>query len=170
MAEYSSTIEAAFQIEGRGCVICPGIPRDANSHVTAGDHLYILGGRRGCIDTVIREIEMTSARPSLSGFPVLLPNTITRDDILIGASLHIVEQSPRDGAREKARFAIGSLVRVRINRRNRSQHEGVVERKVWHHKYQLWYYYIRDMDMRRISKRYTAADLIPRAQHDGKIR
>ncbi len=96
MIEHSSTIEAAFQIEGRGCVVVPGIPRDADSHVKVGDHVYILGGRRGCIDTVIRGIEMISARPRLAGFPILLPKTITKEDIPIGASLHIVEQSPQD--------------------------------------------------------------------------
>ena len=170
MIEHSSTIEAAFQIEDRGCVVVPGIPRDADSHVKVGDHVYILGGRRGCIDTVIRGIEMISARPRLNGFPILLPKTITKEDIPIGASLHIVEQSPQDGAREKSAFNTSDRVRVRTNQRNKTQRAGVIEQKVWHHKYQLWYYYIRDANGRKVSKRYTAADLLLIAKSTEPIR
>ncbi len=160
MIEHSSPVEAVFSIEGRGCVIVPGIPRDADSHVKIGDHVYILGGRHGCIDTIIRGIEMISAKPRIEGFPILVLKTIANDDIPIGASLHIVEQSPQDGTQGTSVLNVGDHVRFRTNARNTTEHDGVIERKVWHHKYQLWHYYIRENTGRRISKRYTAADLV----------
>lgn len=160
MIEHSSTIEAVFQIQDRGCVLVPGIPRDADTHVRVGDHVYILGGRRGCIDTVIRGIEMISASPPLAGFPILLPKTVCKDDISVGASLHIVEQSPHDGTHRHSVLEIGNRIQVRTNARNKTEHSGVIEHKNWHHKYQLWYYYIRELAGRKVSKRYTAADLL----------
>ena len=160
MIEHSSTIEAVFSIDERGCVVVPGIPRNADTHVEIGDHVYILSGRHGCIDTVIRGIEMISARPRIEGFPILLPKTIDKDDIPIGATLHIVERSPKDGTQAFSAFKVGDNVRVRSNPRNTTERAGVIERKVWHHKHQLWYYYIRDTAGRRISNRYTAADIL----------
>lgn len=159
MLEHSSTIDAVFEIDGRGCVIVPGIPRDSDPRVQIGDHVYILTDD-GCIDTVIRGIEMIHAKPRLSGFPILLPKTITKDDVPIGSTLNIVEDSPKDGTQNKSFFATNDHVRVRTNARNTTEHSGTIERKVWHHKYQVWHYYIRDADGRRVSKRYTAADLI----------
>ena len=159
MIEHASTIEAAFQIEGRGCVLVPGIPRDADSHVKVGDHIYILHEHHDCIDTVIRGIEMIRAQPRLDGFPILLPKSITKDDIAIGAGLHIIEQSPRDGMQGKSYFTVGDSVNVRVNARNHSPHTGRITEKLWHSKFQLWYYYLQNPDGRKVSKRYTAADL-----------
>jgi hypothetical protein len=75
-----------------------------------------------------------------------------------------VEQSPCDGTHEKSHFDIGENVSVRINARNTSPHIGKIVEKIWHHKYQLWYYYIHDSRDRKISKRYTAADFLPTKQ------
>ncbi|WP_404307578.1 hypothetical protein [Neorhodopirellula lusitana] len=161
MIEHTSTIEATFQIEGRGCVLVPGIPRDADTHVKIGDHVYILDEHRDCIDTVIRGIELIRAQPRLKGFPILLPKSITKDDIAIGAELHIVEQSPSDGKQNKSHFDVGDNVNVLMNARNHSPHVGQITEKLWHHKFQLWYYYLRDSDGHKVSKRYTAADLLP---------
>ena len=164
MIEHTSIIEALFQIEGRGCVVVPGIPRESNTCVKIGDHVYILNEHGDCIDTVIRGIEMIRAQPRLEGFPILLPKTITKDDIAIGSQLYIVEQSPCDGTHGKSHFDIGENVSVRINARNTSPHIGKIVEKIWHHKYHLWYYYIHDSQDRKISKRYTAADLLPAKQ------
>jgi hypothetical protein len=103
---------------------------------------------------------MISAKQRIEGFPILIPKTITKADIPIGASLHFVEQSPQDGTQGTSVLNVGDHVRVRTNARNTTERDGVIERKVWHHKYQLWHYYIRDSAGRSISKRYTAADLV----------
>ena len=57
---------------------------------------------------------------------------------------------------------IGYRVRVPGNqsKQNPAQTGGNCEQKVWHHKYQLWYYYIQTLTDGRSSKRYTAADLL----------
>ena len=159
MIEHSSTIDAVFEIDGRGCVIVPGILHDSDARVQIGDHVYILTDD-GCIDTVIRGIEMISAKPRLDGLPIRLPKTIKRDDVPIGSTLNIVEDSPKDGVQNKSFFAPDDQVSVRANARNRTERSGTIERKVWHHKYQVWHYYIRDADGRPVTKRYTAADFI----------
>jgi len=159
MIEHSSTIDVVFEFDGRGCVIVPGIPADSDSRVQIGDHVYILNGD-DCIDTVIRGIEMISAKPRIEGFPILLPKSINKDDVTVGSTLHIVENSPKDGTQNKSHFELNDLVRVRTNSRNRTERVGTIERKVWHHKYQIWHYFIRDTNGHSVAKRYTAADLV----------
>ena len=122
--------------------------------------LALTGADDGCIDTVIRGIELIRAKPRLDGFPILLPKTIKRDDVPIGSTLNIVEDSPKDGVQNRSFFSPDDQVSVRANARNRTERSGTIERKVWHHKYQVWHYYIRDADGRPVTKRYTAADFI----------
>jgi hypothetical protein len=159
MKEHSSTIDAVFEIDGRGCLIIPGIPYGIDSRVQIGDHVYILNGD-DCIDTVVRGIQMIRAQRKIEGLPIFLPKTINKSDVTVGSKLYIVEQSPKDGVQNKSHFELNDPVHVRINARNHTARTGTIERKVWHHKYQIWYYFLREIRGRLVSKRYTAADLV----------
>lgn len=58
----------------------------------------------------------------------------------------------------RPRFEVGAHVRVIQNERNRTPHEGVVTRHVWHHKFACWTYFIEERG-RKIKKRYLGEDL-----------
>jgi hypothetical protein len=55
-------------------------------------------------------------------------------------------------------FIVGQRVRVRVNDRNRTPHEGLVRDIIWHHKDARYNYYLQDGD-KKVSKRYLAEDL-----------
>jgi hypothetical protein len=57
-------------------------------------------------------------------------------------------------------FALGQRVRVVLNDRNRTPHEGTIRAAVWHHKQSRFHYYLLE-DGRKVSKRYAAEDLQP---------
>lgn len=160
MLELTSTIDDVFHIEGRGCVVAPGIPIDSDIPVKIGDHLYIMHDGSCCLDTIVQGIEMISG-PQRSGFPILLAKSIEKSDIPIGGTLHLISGSPQDGTPAKPILELGTAVSVRTCARNTTPHIGIIDRRVWHYKFQLWYYWICAHG-RRISKRYTAADLFPK--------
>ncbi|MEU9619033.1 MULTISPECIES: hypothetical protein [unclassified Streptomyces] len=56
-------------------------------------------------------------------------------------------------------FHGGQRAQVVVNERNRTPHCGSVRDKVWHYRDQQWYFFLRDDSGRKISKRYSAADL-----------
>lgn len=60
-------------------------------------------------------------------------------------------------------FYEGQQVQVVLNDRNRTPRCGAVRDKVWHHKDQQWYFFLRDDSGRKIGKRYSAADLQARS-------
>lgn len=57
-------------------------------------------------------------------------------------------------------FAIGQRVRVILNDRNRTPHEGTIRAAIWHHKEAKFHYYLAEAG-RKVSKRYAAEDLQP---------
>lgn len=57
-------------------------------------------------------------------------------------------------------FALGQWVRVVLNDRNRTPHEGTIRAVIWHHKQQRFHYYLQEGG-RKVSKRYAAEDLQP---------
>ncbi len=61
-------------------------------------------------------------------------------------------------SRSHPRFAVGDRVRVVLNERNRTPHEGSIREAIWHGKHQCWNYYLVE-DGKKISKRYIAEDL-----------
>lgn len=55
-------------------------------------------------------------------------------------------------------FQQGQRVRVRLNERNRTSHEGSIREIVWHHKERRYNYYIEE-SLKKVSKRYFEEDL-----------
>lgn len=58
------------------------------------------------------------------------------------------------------KYAPGQRVRVRLNERNRTPHEGTIRAIVWHFKERRDYYYLEEGG-KKISKRYRDDDLEP---------
>jgi hypothetical protein len=57
-----------------------------------------------------------------------------------------------------AKFAVGQRVRVRLNDRNRTIHEGTIRQIVWHFKDERYDYYLEE-NGEKVSKRYRDDDL-----------
>jgi hypothetical protein len=55
-------------------------------------------------------------------------------------------------------FSIGERVRVVLNDRNRTPHDGTILAAIWHHKQRRFHYYLQEGG-RKVSKRYSAEDL-----------
>jgi hypothetical protein len=56
------------------------------------------------------------------------------------------------------KFAIGQKVRVRLNDRNQTPHEGTIRDIVWHFKDQRHLYFLEEAG-KKVSKRYYDGDL-----------
>ena len=90
--------------------------------------------------------------------PVILPTSFTKSDIPIGSIITISETRMRDNDEDQSIYEIGDRVTVKKNYRNRTPRTGSIDRKIWHHKHQLWNYFINDDFGKPVSKRYTAVD------------
>ena len=96
MRVHSSIIEDVVQIDGRGCVVVPGLLLDANPRVCIGDPVRLIHPSGTEIQTFVAGIEMIRALDR-KVMPILLPNGIYKEDLPIGTELVITETLPRDG-------------------------------------------------------------------------
>lgn len=159
MRVHSSTIEDVFQIDGRGCIVVPGLLLDADPHVCIGDPATLRRPDGTEIQTLVAGIEMIRTLDR-NAMPILLPKNIHKDEVPIGTELAITETRPRDDNPNKALLNIGDNVSVIVNYRNKTARQGTIASAIWHHKYQIWHYYLVDADGHKISKRYMSHDLV----------
>jgi hypothetical protein len=57
-------------------------------------------------------------------------------------------------------YSVGQRVRVVLNEKNKTPHEGTIRVIIWHHKDQRYNYYLEE-NGRKVSKRYFDEDLLP---------
>ena len=93
--QHLFTVADRFQIEGRGCVLVPGLPTEPGSPDVVRGALIRLrrpDGRE--IDTCIKEIEMISyrKRPEKICIPILLPKDVTKEDVPVGTEVFLIEE------------------------------------------------------------------------------
>lgn len=84
-----------FQIEGRGCVLVPGVSCEPGNPVVRVGHRIRLrtpGGAES--DTTVRGIEHIryAKMPEKITFPILLPENITKDQIPEGTEVLLLEE------------------------------------------------------------------------------
>lgn len=158
MRVLNSTVELAFEIKDRGCVLCPGLLKSQNPAVKIGEHLHLQCPDGKTIDTTVAGIEMIRSTDR-TGVPILLPREIHENEIPVGTQVFVYEGSPCDCDPKRPHLKIGQNVRVILSHRNRTPHDGTIERVIWHHKCCVWHYYLRDHAQKRVAKRYTAVDL-----------
>ncbi len=167
MRVHSSIIQDVFQIDGRGCVVVPGLLLDADPHVCIGDPVTLRRPDGTEIQTTVAGIEMIRTLDR-NAMPILLPKNIHKDDLPIGTALTITESRPRDDNPNHSLLNVGDIVSVIVNFRNKTARQGAIASAIWHHKYRLWHYYLVDAEGNRISKRYTSHDLAPPETKEGK--
>ena len=158
MRNHSSTIEDVFQIDGRGCIVMPGLLLDDDPHVCVGDPVTLRRPDGTELETTVAGIEMIRTL-NRNAMPVLLPKEIRKIDVPIGTELDITETCPRDNDPDSPMLAVGDAVSVIPNHRNKTARRGTIDSAIWHHKSKLWHYYIVDGNDAKISKRYTSYDL-----------
>jgi hypothetical protein len=90
------TVTDRFQIEGRGCVLIPGVSCEPGDPVVRLGHRIRLRTPSGAeLDTTVRGIEHIryAKMPEKITFPVLLPENLTKDDIPAGTEVLLLEES-----------------------------------------------------------------------------
>ena len=88
------TVADVFMIEGRGCVLTPGLSTEPGSpNVKRGARIRLQTPTGRVIDTSIRAIEMISyrKRPEKICVPILLPDDIAKIDVPIGTEVILLE-------------------------------------------------------------------------------
>ena len=89
------TVADTFQIEGRGCVLVPGLPCEpGDPNVNRGARIRLRAPCGREIDTFVKEIEMISyrTRPAKIAAPILLPHDLTKDDVPVGTEVLLLEE------------------------------------------------------------------------------
>lgn len=87
------TVEDAFQITGRGCVLVPGPLAEAGIQaIRIGDRLCLRKPDGDSFDTVIAGVEMIARRPRPKRIttPILLPSDVTKGDVPIGTEVWLL--------------------------------------------------------------------------------
>ena len=84
-----SAVADVFAIEGRGCVVVPGLPYPSPTIpvLRRGAPITLRRPDGSELQTTIRDLEMISRRPPVPFTPVLLPSPITKSDVPIGTEL-----------------------------------------------------------------------------------
>jgi hypothetical protein len=89
------TVVDRFQIEGRGCVLVPGLPCEPGDPIVkCGARIRLRTPVDGEFDTYVKGIEMISYRrkPEKIAAPILLPQELTKDDVPLGTEVLLLEE------------------------------------------------------------------------------
>ena len=86
MKIFLSLIEDVFQINQRGCVVIPGIPRSINLPIKIGAAIRLIRPDGSEADSTICGIELGGHLDAPS-IPILLGTGISKDQIPIGTQL-----------------------------------------------------------------------------------
>jgi hypothetical protein len=86
---FLSTVEAVFEISGRGCVIVPGVP--PNDRIARnGSRIELRKPDGSILQTKIVALEIFArVEPSKKCYPILLPEGISKADVPIGTEVWI---------------------------------------------------------------------------------
>ena len=88
------TVEEAFQISGRGCVLAKGIPVDAGlPDVRVGDQIRLVKPNGDSFETRIHGMEILNygrRKPEKFFIPILLPTEITKDKVPPGTCVFLI--------------------------------------------------------------------------------
>ncbi|HXA47616.1 MAG TPA: hypothetical protein VNW52_08300 [Burkholderiaceae bacterium] len=90
-ALFLFSIDSAFEIAGRGCVIVPGIPESDLGSVRLGDAIRLVTPDGETFETAIAGIESLnygSKYPEKISFPILLRGPIVKDQIPPGTLVY----------------------------------------------------------------------------------
>jgi hypothetical protein len=86
MSHLICRVDNAFQISGRGCVVTPGIPKDASFQVKVGDSLVLRRPNGSVLHTVLVGVEFVRP-PNDRGSPILLGAEVTKDQVPVGTEV-----------------------------------------------------------------------------------
>lgn len=88
------TVTDRFQIEGRGCVLIPGVSCEPGDAIVCLGHRIRLRMPDGAVfDTTVRGIEhiRCAKMPEKITFPILLPENMKKQDIPVGTEVLLLE-------------------------------------------------------------------------------
>ena len=93
---YLFTVTDRIQIDGRGCVLFPGLPCELGDPILRhGARIRLREPTGSEVDTFVKEIVSIScrSRPVKFAAPILLPQDITKNDVSVGTEVHLLEES-----------------------------------------------------------------------------
>ncbi len=84
-----STVADVFAIEGRGCVVVPGLPHPSSTIpvLRRGVAITLRRADGSEVRTSVRELEMISRLSPVPFTPILLPSPLTKSDVPIGTEI-----------------------------------------------------------------------------------
>ena len=84
-----STVEDVFEIEGRGCVIAPGVTESTPSHIRLRhrDRISLRRPDGSTIETYIYALEFLDGPNRRWCVPILLPPNLIKADVPIGTEI-----------------------------------------------------------------------------------
>ena len=99
------TVEDVFEIEGRGCVIAPGLDQSTSPqiHLRNRDPISLHRPDGSSLNTHIHALEFLDCSNRRWYVPILLPPNITKADVPIGTTVWLLTDS--DDSNSKARNA-----------------------------------------------------------------
>lgn len=97
-----STVTDVFFIEGRGCVIVPGVPHPSATIpvIRRGASITLRRPDGTEIQSCIQALETIRRHPPALDFPILLPPPLTKSDVPIGTEVWY--SPPSDGTHAPA--------------------------------------------------------------------
>jgi translation elongation factor EF-Tu-like GTPase len=86
-------VEDVFDISGRGCVIAPVIPADADYRIRAKDQIQLRAPDGRVLDTHIASIELLKPRDgSACRMAIMLPRNLVKQDVPPGTEVWLLER------------------------------------------------------------------------------
>jgi hypothetical protein len=91
---FLSSVKAVFEIEGRGCVIVPGVPPD-DRFARKGSPIELRKPDGSAVRAEIVEMEMLRGTGPESQFrPILLPRNFSKSDVPVGTEVWLCGTEP----------------------------------------------------------------------------
>jgi hypothetical protein len=91
---FLSTVEAAFEIEGRGCVIFPGVPPN-DKLARKGAPIELRKPDGSIVRSEIVDMEMLrGSSPDSQFWPILLPHNFSKSDVPVGTEVWLCVDGP----------------------------------------------------------------------------
>jgi hypothetical protein len=82
-------LDDVFDIQGRGCVLVPGIPNESVHEVGAGTPIFIERPDGSRLETVILGIEMIERGKPTGHAPFSVPRHIGKEELPVGSRIYL---------------------------------------------------------------------------------
>ena len=91
--KFIEEVEDVFEINGRGCVVVPGVPLGFEPNVGVGAKLQFFNPSGSTVTATLKGLEMINRGKQMKHAPFSLDSSVKKGDIEMGAKIYLIDCS-----------------------------------------------------------------------------